>query len=84
MARVSPVVPVISGNTRFQPVYVGDIAAAAVQAVEESDLTGVFELGGPEIATFRELMERMLVVIRRRRLVIDFPVPIGRLKAGFF
>ena len=84
MARASPVVPVISGNTRFQPVYVGDVAAAVVQAVENPDLTGVFELGGPEIATFRELMERMLLVVRRRRLVTDIPVPIGRLKAGFF
>lgn len=83
MARVSPVVPVISGKTRFQPVYVGDIAAAALRAVEDPGLTGVFELGGPETATFRELMKRMLRVVRRRRLVIDVPVPMGRLNAGF-
>ena len=84
MARISPVMPVICGKTRFQPVYVGDIAAAALRAVEDPNLSGAFELGGPEVATFRELMERMLLVIRRRRLVIDVPVSIGRLQAGFF
>ncbi len=84
IARLSPIVPTVSGKTRFQPVYVGDVASAAIRAVEDSDITGVFELGGPEILTFRELMLRMLKVIRRRRLVVDIPLPLARMKAGAF
>ncbi len=80
MARLSPVVPVVGPETRFQPVYVDDVAAAAVVAATGDVTAGVYELGGPEVASFRDLIERMLGVIERRRLVVAVPIPLARLK----
>jgi len=73
MARLSPVLPVVGGETRFQPVYVDDVAHAAVKAVLGKAEPGTYELGGPDVATFRELMQLMLRVIRRRRLIVGIP-----------
>ena len=84
MARMSPVLPLIGSETRFQPVYVDDVAAAAAKAVIEGAPAGIYELGGPEVATFRDLIERMLAVIRRRRLVVTLPWGLARLQAGIF
>ena len=83
MARFSPALPLIGGGaTRFQPVYVADVAAAAVRAMEDPALAGrVLELGGPEVWTFRELMEFMLAVIRRRRLLVPLPFGLARVMA---
>jgi NADH dehydrogenase len=81
LARLSPVVPVVGPETRFQPVYVDDVAAAAVVAATGDVSPGIYELGGPEVASFRELIERMLGVIERRRLVVAVPIPLARLKA---
>ena len=82
MARFSPVLPLVGGNTRFQPVYVDDVAQAAVKGVTGEAAPGIYELGGPEAATFRELMQRMLGVIRRRRLLVNKPFWAGRILAG--
>ena len=60
MARFMPVLPLVGPETRFQPVYVKDVAEAAVAAVTTDASPGVYELGGPEVATFRELMRRLL------------------------
>ncbi len=84
MARLSPVIPVISPDTRFQPVYVDDVAAAAAKAALEPVEAGVFELGGPEVASFRDLMHRMLRVIERRRPVIAIPGFVARTQASVF
>ncbi|MHA3979591.1 complex I NDUFA9 subunit family protein [Halovulum sp. GXIMD14794] len=87
MARMSFAIPVIGAETRFQPVYVGDIAKAAEKALTDGVHAGVYELGGPEVDTFAGLMDRMLNVIRRRRLVLSVPMPIARLMGrtfGFF
>jgi len=83
MTRFSPVLPLIGGgHTRFQPVYVGDVAAAIARLLEESGHAGrTYELGGPEIWTFRELLEFMLSVIRRRRLLVSLPFGLARLLA---
>ncbi len=72
MTRLGPVLPVVGAATRFQPVYVDDVAQAAVQAVL-GQAQGIYELGGPDIETFRALMERMLLVVRRKRLVVNLP-----------
>lgn len=82
MARISPVVPVVGPDTRFQPVFVGDVAAAAVKAALSEMPAGVYELGGPEVASFRELIERMLQVIDRRRAVAAIPFWAARFKAS--
>ena len=74
MARLSPVVPLVGAKTRFQPVFVGDVAEAFLAAVEGRAKPGqTYELGGPEVATFRELMEKMLAVIERRRWIVSIP-----------
>ena len=83
MARFSPVLPLIGGGkTRFQPVVVTDVAAAALAAVSGRARAGaIYELGGPEVWTFRELMEFMLAVTRRRRLLLPVPFGLARLLA---
>ena len=73
MARLGPVLPVVGADTRFQPVYVDDVAEAAVKGVLGEAQPGIYELGGPEVATFRDLMQDMLGIIRRRRLVLNMP-----------
>ncbi|MEO1238535.1 MAG: complex I NDUFA9 subunit family protein [Pseudomonadota bacterium] len=83
MTRTSPFVPLVGASAKFQPVYVDDVAAAAEQGVVGS-VSGVYELGGPEVATFRSLIEDMLVVIRRRRLVLGLPLWMGRLMGWGF
>ncbi|WP_371155945.1 complex I NDUFA9 subunit family protein [Jannaschia sp. 2305UL9-9] len=82
MARLMPILPVVGPNTRFQPVYVDDVAAAAELAIEGKAQSGIYELGGPEIRTFRELMHEMLAVIRRRALVLTVPFFVARIMAG--
>lgn len=84
MARFSPVIPLFGADTRFQPVWVEDVAAAAEKAVLGQAAPGVYELGGPEVASFRQLMETMLRVVRRRRAVVGFPGWMGwPMAAGF-
>lgn len=81
MTRSGPVLPIVGGQTKFQPVYVDDVA----EAVEKSllgDVTGVFELGGPDARAFRDLMDDMLQIIRRRRLVFDMPKWAARFMAS--
>ena len=82
MSRLGPVLPVVGAKTRFQPVYVDDVAAAAAMAAEGRVAPGIYELGGPDTHTFRELMDEMLGVIRRRRLVLGLPFWAGKLIAG--
>jgi uncharacterized protein YbjT (DUF2867 family) len=84
MTRLGPVLPVIGGKTRFQPVHVDDVAKAAVAGVLGHAAPRVYELGGPDVATFRDLMVRMLDIIRRRRLVLDIPLWLGRIMGGAF
>jgi NADH dehydrogenase len=77
MARLSPVLPLVGADTRFQPVYVDDVAKAAEKGVLGEAAPGVYELGGPDIDTFRGLMETMLDVIGRRRLILALPFWVG-------
>ena len=78
MSRLGPILPVIGADTKFQPVYVDDVAAAAVQAVVGKVPAGVYELGGPDVQSFRELMQLMLGIIRRRRLIMNTPFWMAR------
>jgi NADH dehydrogenase len=73
MSRMGPILPVVGANTKFQPVYVDDVAQAAVKGVLGEAAPGIYELGGPEVDTFRGLMGRMLTVIKRRRAVVNVP-----------
>jgi NADH dehydrogenase len=83
MAMIAPVLPLIGGGeTRFQPVYVGDVADAAVRCLEDRATAGqIYELGGPRMYTFRELLELMLSEIGRKRWLVDLPFGLAALQA---
>ncbi len=85
MARLSPVLPLIGGGrTRFQPVYVGDVAAAIFKCLDDpATAARVYELGGPRVYTFRELMELTLAQIGRRRCLVSLPFGLARFEARF-
>ena len=84
MARLSPVVPIAGAETKFQPVYVDDVAEAAARAASGEAAPGVYELGGPKTYSFRELMQLMLEVIRRRRFVLALPGAVAGFMAKWF
>ncbi|MEL6518676.1 MAG: complex I NDUFA9 subunit family protein [Pseudomonadota bacterium] len=79
MTRMSPFLPIISPKTKFQPVYVDDVAQAAVAGLEGVAKPGIYELGGPDVDTFRELMTQMLEVVMRRRIILGLPIWVGRI-----
>lgn len=85
MARFSPVLPLIGGGgTRFQPVYVGDVARAVVKALGDPACRGkVYELGGPKIYSFKELMQLLVKAIDRKRALVSLPFGLARLQATF-
>ena len=84
LARLSPVMPVIAGATRFQPVYVGDVADAVLAALERPDAAGaIFELGGPQVVTFRGLLAAILKMTGRPKPLVDIPLGLARLQARF-
>jgi NADH dehydrogenase len=75
MSRYLPALPLIGGGrTRLQPVYVGDVAEAVLRTFEVPDLRGrTYELGGPRTYSFKELMEYLLGLLGRRRMLLDLP-----------
>jgi uncharacterized protein YbjT (DUF2867 family) len=83
MARFTLVLPLVGAETMFQPVYVDDVAKAAVMAAEGQAKAGTYELGGPVARSFRNLMQGMLRVVRRRRLLINIPFFLARINAWF-
>lgn len=78
MARFGPMLPVVGGSTRFQPIYVDDVALAASTALQDGSVQGVYELGGPDVDSFRDLMVQMLQIIRRRRMIFNMPFWMAR------
>lgn len=84
LAGISPAIPVVNGDVKFQPVFVDDVAHAVELAVLGQAKPGIYELGGPDVNTFRELMTQMLGVIRKRRLVLSAPLFVGRIMGSLF
>ena len=84
MSRMGPVLPVVGADTRFQPVFVDDVAAAVAAALDDPATRGIYELGGPDVATFRELMQQMLDVVQRKRIVLNIPFFAARAMAAGF
>jgi uncharacterized protein YbjT (DUF2867 family) len=84
IAAMAPILPVAKAGTKFQPVHVDDVAQAAVKGILGQVAPGIYELGGPEAASFRDLMHKMLGVIQRRRLVLNVPTPIMKVMAFGF
>ncbi len=83
MARMMPVLPLIGGGvTRMQPVYVGDVAAAIAEAAEGRAWPGaIYELGGPEVMTLREIFTIILHITGRQRMLLPLPFALARLNA---
>ncbi|AVW93494.1 complex I NDUFA9 subunit family protein [Celeribacter baekdonensis] len=84
MAEKSIVLPLVGGNTKFQPVYVDDVAQVAVKAVLGQADAGVYELGGPDVDTLKGLMGDMLAVLHRNRLILNLPFWAGNIMGGVF
>lgn len=84
MAQLSPVLPLIGGGaTRFQPVFVGDVALAVARAVDGKAKAGtIYELGGPEVRTFKELMQLMLREIGAKKMLLSVPFGLASLIAA--
>jgi uncharacterized protein YbjT (DUF2867 family) len=84
IARLSLALPLIGGgHTRFQPVFAGDVASAVVAAIEgRTDEGKTFELGGPEVKSFKELMQLMLAMVERKRLLVPIPFALAKLQAS--
>jgi len=85
IARIAPALPLVGGgHTLFQPVFAGDVAAAVLAAVEGRTTGGqIYELGGPDVKSFKELMEFVLATIERRRLLVPLPFALASFKAAF-
>lgn len=84
LARFTPALPLIGGGeTEFQPVYVGDVAEAALKALDGKARPGtVYELGGPETRSFKALLEYILTVTGRKRLLLPLPFALAKFKAS--
>ena len=84
LARIAPALPLIGGGkTRLQPVFVGDVARAVVAGLTGRAGAGVYELGGPEILTLKEVMQRVLAYTMRKRLLVPEPFWLAKLQAAF-
>jgi NADH dehydrogenase len=89
LARFMPVLPLIGGGkTKFQPVYVGDVAAAVMRAINrpaqglDNPQGSIYELGGPAVLSFREIYERLFQWTGHRRALVSIPFGIARMQAG--
>jgi uncharacterized protein YbjT (DUF2867 family) len=85
LARIAPALPLIGGgNTRFQPVFAGDVACAILAAIDRPEAGGIsYELGGLEVLSFKELMQFVLATTERRRLLLPVPFGMARFMALF-
>ncbi|AJE45002.1 complex I NDUFA9 subunit family protein [Celeribacter indicus] len=82
MARNGPILGLVGGETKFQPVYVDDVAQAAVKGVLGEAPAGIYELGGPDVDTLSGLMRDMLGMIHRNRFIVNLPFWMGNLIGG--
>jgi uncharacterized protein YbjT (DUF2867 family) len=85
LARLAPALPLVGGgHTRFQPAFAGDIGEAIAKAVDGDTKPGtIYELGGPDVRSFKELMQFVLATIERRRLLVPIPFRLMKFKAAF-
>lgn len=81
LTRLGPVMTIAGGNTRMQPAFVDDVALAAVMGATGEAEPGIYELGGPDVLTLREIIGQVLVATHRRRLVVNLPFWVARIGA---
>ncbi|MGB3139665.1 MAG: complex I NDUFA9 subunit family protein [Aestuariivirga sp.] len=80
LSRLAPALPLIGGGqTKFTPLFVGDLAEAIARLIDKGEASGLtYELGGPEVFSFKQLMEFTLETIGRKRLLVPVPWPIAK------
>ena len=85
LAQFFPALPLIGGGkTKFAPIYVGDVAKAIVKAIQlNNSETKIYELGGPKNYSFKELMEILLVEIKKKRFLIPIPFAVAKFQSYF-
>ena len=83
LVNIFPVIPLVGAETKFQPVYVNDIAEAVNVIIENNLSKQIFELGGPKIFSFLELIKMLLTEIRKKRIIIPIPFSMGKIQAFF-
>lgn len=87
MARFTPFLPLIGGgNTKFQPIYVGDVSEVTLKALTSNDdkyLGKIYQLGGPEIVTFKEIYEKLFKYTGRKRKLVNIPYWVAKIEACF-
>lgn len=85
LSCILPALPLIGGgHTKFQPVYVGDVADAVIAALNNSDTRGeMYELGGPQVESFKELLQRLARHTGRKRILIPLPFSVAKIEAFF-
>jgi uncharacterized protein YbjT (DUF2867 family) len=84
MIRSSPILPLIGGGTtKFQPVFVGDVTAGLLELLKRSDAAGkTYEFGGPQVYSFKVLLELLLSTLNRQRVLIPIPFALAEMQAG--
>jgi uncharacterized protein YbjT (DUF2867 family) len=84
LARIAPALPLVGGgHTRFQPIFAGDVARAVLAAIDRPRTAGtIYELGGLEVMSFKELMQFVLATIERHRLLVPIPFGVARIMAA--
>jgi NADH dehydrogenase len=83
-SRIAPALPLVGGgHTKMQPVFAGDVAQAVAKIVDGDAKATLYEFGGPDVRTFKELMEFVLATIERRRLLVPVPFAVMKFKAMF-
>ena len=84
IAQFSPAIPLIGGKTKFAPIYCGDVAKAIVKSLElDNSQPKIYELGGPKNYSFKELLEILLVEIKKKRFLIPIPFRVAKFQAYF-
>jgi NADH dehydrogenase len=81
LINLLPIIPLAGAKTKFQPCYVGDVTDAIIKIIEDINPSQVYELGGPKVYTFKELIETLLVSLNKKRLIVGLPDFISRVQA---
>ena len=82
---ISPVIPVVKTNYKFQPILADDVATAIVKAIEIKKNEGkIYEIGGPKVISFGDMVKSILNTIGKKRLVVDLPMPLAKIQASLF
>ena len=79
---ILPIIPVVGINYKFQPILVNDVADAIIQAIEAKDNEGkIYEIGGPKIISFGDMVKSILKTINKKRFVVPMPMPIAKIQS---